>query len=84
MSITTMNEEQLASILTNGMLAGVKNNLKHQLMTTLEKEVDAAINKTLDQFKGYVSANYDCMTGVPTFHISINGIKQNENLKVLR
>jgi hypothetical protein len=76
MAITTLNEMQLADVLTKGMLDGVKCNLKNQLMNTLEKEVDAAIENTLNQFKGHVEAVYDHMTGSPTFYISINGVKK--------
>ena len=79
MAITAVSEEGLATILTKGMLDGVKNNLKHQLMATLEKEVDLAIRETLDQFVGKVSAHYDFSTDKPVFQVSINGIKQSED-----
>jgi hypothetical protein len=79
MAITTIDEKNLAGILTRGMLDGVRSNLKNQLMATLEKEVDLAIDKTLDQFKGHVETTYDYVNDKPVFHISINGIKRCES-----
>ena len=79
MAITTVDEKNLAGILTRGMLDGVRSNLKLQLMSTLEKEVDLAIRNTLDQFVGHVSAHYDFSTDKPVFQVSINGIKQSED-----
>ena len=76
MAITNINEYHLANILNKGMLEGVRKNLKQQLMNTLEKEVDVAIDNTLSQFKGYVEANYDHMNGSPVFNIVINGVKK--------
>lgn len=77
MSIFAANEKTIADILHKGMLDGVRKQLKTNLMNTLEKDVDTAIEQVVSGMKGYVESYWDSLKGTATFNVTINGVKKN-------
>jgi len=69
--INAYKEEALVEVLHNGMLKGVRQQLKTRLMNELEKDVDAAIDDTIAKMKGYVESQYDARQDRVVFNVLI-------------
>lgn len=69
--INAYKEETLAEVLHNGMLKGVRQQLKTRLMNELEKDVDAAIDDAIAKMKGYVESQYDALQDRVVFNVLI-------------
>jgi hypothetical protein len=71
---STFKETDFVKVLHDGMLKGVRDKTISLLMTSLEKEVAAAVDKQLSEMKGYVEHTYGPTWNEPTFNILINGV----------
>lgn len=69
--INDASEDQLAEVLHKGMLTDVRSALKGLLMADLEKEVDGAIDKVMQNMKDYVEAHYNAMNESVVFNVLI-------------
>jgi hypothetical protein len=74
MSITNVTENDLAIILTNGMLDDVKKTLKTNLMNNAEKEIDLAIDTMVSKMTGFVSTMRDFSNDRLLISVNINGV----------
>jgi len=76
MSITNFTLDDLSRVFHDGLMKPLRAELKRQLMQTLEKEIDTAVETVLQGMKGYVKAHRDFSHDRIVFDVSINGIKK--------
>ncbi len=72
--LNEFSEQSLAQVLHDGLLTNVRKGLKEKLMTQLEKDVDAVIDRYISGLKGKVEAHRSFKDDQVVFNVMLDGV----------
>ena len=69
--VNTFTQLNFTNVLHEGIMSGIRKDLKKRIMDQVEKDIDEVINNVVKDMEGYVSREDDYATQRVMFNVEI-------------